>query len=210
MTSRLVFVPLEAPYADHKYGFRTTLESAKGTVLGHQTLDATTPVTGLIFKANHPKPKRASKTFATGTASSYIAPSAVAGAIAAGWDVSRARSNGYKSNSRFQIAVYVTVNGVKYAWAMRKSQKAKLGANFGVLGIKEVTGTEQDLVFGASFPKPPRAGSITVSGKGATATTLRSFTYFDPSNEASLPAEFAKPKGRNSGQTTSADWSNFV
>ena len=136
--SRLVFVPLEAPYADHKYGFRTTLEASKGTILGHQPLDASTPVTGLIFKANHPKPKRASKTFATGTNSSFIAPSAIAAAIAAGWDIVKAKSNGRKSRSTFQIPVYVTVNGVKYAWGMKKSQKAKLGANFATLGIKEV------------------------------------------------------------------------
>ena len=56
MTSRLAFVALEAPYADHKYGFRTTLNTSHSSVLGHQVLDATTPVTGLIFKANHPKP----------------------------------------------------------------------------------------------------------------------------------------------------------
>jgi len=210
MTSRLVYVALAAPYADHKYGFRTTAKTTTSTVLGHQTLDVSTPVTGLIFKANHPKPKRASKTFATGTESSYIAPSAVTAAISAGWNVTRARSNGYKSTSQFQVAVYVTVNGVKYAWAMRKAQKAKLGNNFATLGIKEVTGAEQDLVFGASFPKPPRAGAISVSGKGANATTMKSFTYFDPSNESSLPAEFPKPKGRNSGQYTPADWANFA
>lgn len=206
MTSRLVYVPLATPYADHKYGFRTTLEASKGTVLGHQVLDAATPVTGLLFKANHPKPKRASKTFATGTSSSFIDPAAVTAAIAAGWDITKAKSNGRKNNSRFQIAVYVTINGVKYAWAMRKTQKAKLGTNFAALGIREVTGTETDLVFGASFPKPPRVRSISVQGKGASATDVSSSTFYDPSNEGALPNTFAKA----AGQFTAADWADLV
>jgi len=206
MTSRLVYVALASPYADHKYGFRTVIDAAKGTILGHQALEVTTPITGLIFKANHPKPKRASKTFATGTESSFIAPSAIAAAIAAGWNVTKAKSNGRKSKSTFQVPVYVTVNGVKYAWGMRKTQKAKLGANFATLGIKEVTGTEQDLVFGASFPKPPRVQSIATKGTGANATSISSNTFFDPSNDGSIPESFRK----YSGQYSEADWANFV
>ena len=202
MKSRLVYVALEAPYADHKYGFRTTIEASRGTTLGHQTLDASTPVTGLLFGANHPKPKRASKTFATGTASSFIAPSAIAAASAAGWDIVKAKSNGRKSNSRFQVAVYVTINGVKYAWGMKKTQLAKLGTNLKALGIKKVTGTEQDLVFGASFPKPPRAKSVTTQGDNS----ISSETFYDPSNDNSLPAEFS----RYSGLFTAADWATVV
>jgi hypothetical protein len=204
MTSRLVYVALEAPYADHKYGFRTTLNTSHSSVLGHQVLDATTPVMGLIFKANHPKPKRASKTFATGTNSSFIAPSAIAGAIAAGWDIVKAKSNGRKSKSTFQIPVYVTINGVKYAWGMKKSQKAKLGANMAALGIKEVVGTEQDLVFGASFPKPPRVQSVTVSGRGAGATSVSSNTFYDPSS--TIPDTFRT----YAGLTTASDWGTIV
>jgi len=206
MTSRLVYVGLAAPYADHKYGFRTTAKETTSTALGHQTLDATTPVTGLIFKANHPKPKRASKTFATGTESSFIAPASVASAVAAGWNVIKAKSNGRKSKSTFQIPVYVTVNGVKYAWGMRKAQKTKLGNNFAALGIKEVTGTEQDLVFGASFPKPPRVESISTSGRGANATSINSSTFYDPSNDGTIPDTFR----RYAGQYTAADWTDFV
>ncbi|WP_434686912.1 hypothetical protein [Pseudanabaena minima] len=206
MTSRLVYVGLDAPYADHKYGFRTTLEASKGTVLGHQTLDATTPVTGLIFKANHPKPKRASKTFATGTNSSFIAPSAVTAAIAAGWNIVKAKSNGRKSKSTFQIPVYVTINGIKYAWGMKKSQKAKLGTNFAALGIIEATGQEQDLVFGASFPKPPQVQSITTSGRGATASSVSSTTFFDPSKDGSIPDTFR----RYAGLVTAGDWATIV
>ncbi|MDX2254676.1 MAG: hypothetical protein NW214_04090 [Pseudanabaenaceae cyanobacterium bins.39] len=206
MASRLVFVALEAPYADHKYGFRTTVKESTSTTLGHQALTVDTPVAGLIFKANSPKPRRASRRTATGLESSFVAPSAIAAAVAAGFNITKARPNGRKSVSQFQIPVYVTVNNVKYAWGMRKTQKTKLGDNFAALGIKEATGAEADLVFGASFPKPPRVQSITIQGKGDKAVSLSSNTFYDPSKESSLGGKFAL----YSGQTTQADWADFA
>jgi hypothetical protein len=200
--SRLVFVELAAPYAGVKYGFRTTVKETTGTILGHQVLDASTPVTGLIFKANAPKPKRASRTTATGTESSFIAPSAQAAALAAGFDIVKAKPNGRKSKTRFQIPVYVTVNSIKYAWGMRTAQKAKLGANFAALGIKEATGAEQDLVFGASFPKPPRALSQVTSKSGTTSSS----TFYDPSNESQVAGKFST----EAGQYTASSWADFV
>ncbi|OIP78082.1 MAG: hypothetical protein AUK48_02380 [Oscillatoriales cyanobacterium CG2_30_44_21] len=202
MTSRLVSVALAEPYAGIKYGFRTTVKESTSTVLGHQALDVSTPVTGLIFKANSPKPRRASRRTATGLESSFIAPAAVVAAIAAGFNITKSRPNGRKSLTQFQLPVYVTVNGVKYAWGMRKAQKAKLGANFGALGIKEANGTEQDLVFGASFPKPPRAESI-VTGKDSS---VSSTTFYDPTNQSQVAGKFRT----KDGQYTAAAWSDFV
>ncbi|MBD2150808.1 hypothetical protein H6F44_11850 [Pseudanabaena sp. FACHB-1277] len=202
MTSRLVFVAMAAPYADIKYGFRTTVKESTSTILGHQALVVDTPVTGLIFKANTPKPRRASRRTATGLESSFIAPSAVAAAVAAGFDITKARPNGRKSRTQFQIPVYVTVNGVKYAWGMRVAQKAKLGANFAALGIKEATGAEQDLVFGASFPKPPRAESIVTSKNGSVSSS----TFYDPTNESQVAGKFRT----EAGQYTAAAWADFV
>ncbi|PZU92589.1 MAG: hypothetical protein DCE90_18075 [Pseudanabaena sp.] len=200
--SRLVSVAMAAPYDGIKYGFRTTVKESTSTLLGHQALDVSTPVTGLIFKANSPKPRRASRRTATGLESSFIAPAAVVAAVAAGFDITKARPNGRKSVTQFQIPVYVTVNGVKYAWGMRRAQKAKLGANFGALGIKEANGSEQDLVFGASFPKPPRAESIVTSKAG----DVRSSTFYDPTNEAQVVGKFRI----EAGQYTAASWADFV
>ena len=205
MKSRLVGVAMDAPYAGITYAFRTTIKEAEGTVLGHAALTAATPVSGLIFKANAPKPKRATKTFATGTSSSYIAPSAITAAVAAGWDIVKAKSNGRKSNSRFQIVVYVTINSVKYAWAMRKSQLALLSDNLAALGIRKATGDETDLVFGASFPKPPRIKSITTTGAAGSTTPQSSNTFYDPSQKK-IPAEFSTYAGLNSA----ADWATVV
>lgn len=203
MISRLVFVALDAPYAGIKYGFRTTVKESTSTLLGHQVLDASTPVIGLIYKANSPKPKRASRRTATGIESSFIAPSAFTSALAAGFDITKARPKGRKSNTQFQIAVYVTINGIKYAWGMRKTTKAKLGVNFGALGIKEATGQEDDLVFGASFPKPPEALSVVTSKSGT-----KSFgSFYDPSNETQVKSKFQTP---SEGQYKASDWVNFV
>ncbi len=205
MKSRLVGVPMDAPYAGITYGFRTTIKEAEGTVLGHTALTAATPVSGLIFKANSPKPKRATKTFATGTSSSFIAPSAIAAAVAAGWDIVKAKSNGRKSNSRFQIVVYVTINSVKYAWAMKKSQLPLLADNLSALGIRKATGDETDLVFGASFPKPPRIRSIITTGAAGSTTSKSSNTFYDPSQKK-IPAEFAT----FAGLISAADWATVV
>jgi hypothetical protein len=205
MKSRLVSVPLDAPYAGITYAFRTTIKETEGAVLGHAALTAASPVTGLIFKANSPKPKRASKTFATGTSSSYISPAAITAAVAAGWDIAKAKPNGRKSNSRFQIVVYVTINGVKYAWAMRKRQLALLADNLSALGIKKATGNENDLVFGASFPKPPRIKSVTTSGTGSDAVAQSSNTFYDPTQKK-IPDEFAT----YAGLMTAADWATVV
>lgn len=91
---------------------------------------------------------------------------------------------------------------MKYAWGMRKTQKVKLAANFGALGIKESTGLEDDLVFGASFPKPPKAKSLTVSGD----TSISSSTFYDPSNEAQVKGKFTD----SPGSFTQADWGEFA
>ena len=202
MGSRLVFVQLAAPYAGIKYGFRTTVKDSTSTTLGHAALNASTTVSGLIFKANTPKPRRASRRTATGIESSFIAPAAVVAAVAAGFDIVKARPNGRKTFSQFQVPVYVTVNGVKYAWGMRKTQKTKLAANFGALGIKEATGAEEDLVFGASFPKPPRVRSLTQSGND----TISSNTFYDPSNQNQVAGKFSL----QAGQFTQADWGDFA
>jgi hypothetical protein len=193
---------MAAPYADIKYGFRTTVKESTSTTLGHQPLTALVPVQGLIFKANSPKPRRASRRTATGLESSFVGAAAITAAIAAGFDIVKARPNGRKTKTRFQVPVYVTINGVKYAWGLRKAQFTKLGTNLKTLGITEVTGTETDLVFGASFPKPPRATSVATQGEETVTTS----SFYDPSKEAAVQGLFST----YAGQYTASDWSNFV
>lgn len=178
-TARLVSVPLTAPFADLIYAFKTIADTATSTILGHTAVTIATPVTGLIYRANHPKPKRASKTFPTEVRSSFVAPAAIAAAVAAGWNVSKAKSNGRKSNTARQVALYVTLNGINYGWGMSKKRWTNgVASSAAALGIKQIT-TENDIVFGATFPKPPRVAGFT--GKNGD---KRVSSFYDPSNAA--------------------------
>jgi hypothetical protein len=109
--------------------------------------------------------------------------------VKAGWDLVRARSNGRRSTTARQKAVYVTLNGVKYAWAMSKRYWNVMSGSAKALGIKEVTGTETDLVFGASFPKPPRIKGSVAKGD----ITAKFGTFYDPSSKT--PADFSISAG---------------
>lgn len=179
MTAKLMSVPLAAPFAGLTYAFKTIADGATSTILGHTEVTIATPITGLIYKANHPKPKRASKTFAASVKSSFVAPAAIAAAVAAGWNVSKAKSNGRKNNTARQVALYVTVNGINYGWGMSKQRWTNgVSSSAAALGIRQIT-TETDIVFGASFPKPPHVNGFT--GKNGD---KRVSSFFDPSNAA--------------------------
>lgn len=191
--SDLVFVGMAAPYATIKYAFRTPNFATSGAVLGQTKLEATTPVQGLIFKANHPKPKKASKSLTIRTVSSFVSADKEDDAKKAGWDISRARSNGRKSNTSLQVAVYVTLAGVKYGWGIPKSRWANIKGSATALGIKLVTATDDDVVFGASFPKPPKAKGTVSAGTGKNQTSARFSTFFDPSS--TLPEGFSLSSG---------------
>jgi hypothetical protein len=187
--AKLFFVDMAAPYADIKYAFKTTADSSVSTALGHQAVVAATPVQGLIFKANYPKPRKATRTRTTGIESSFVAASKEDAAVKAGWDLVKAKSNGRRATTQRQKAIYVTVNGVKYAWAMSMKRWNAMSGSVKALGIKEVTGTETDLVFGASFPKPPRFKGSVARGD----ETARFGSFYDPSSK--VPAGFSTSAG---------------
>jgi hypothetical protein len=183
MASDLVWVGMAAPYANIKYAFRTPNFSVTGAALGQTKLEATTPVQGLIFKANHPKPKKAAKSLAIKTVSSFVSANKEDDARKAGWDIIRARSNGRKGNTSRQVAVYVLISGVKYGWGLPKTRWNNIKGSAAALGIKQLASTDDDVVFGASFPKPPRVSGSVSGGTGKNTTTARISTFYDPSND---------------------------
>ncbi|WP_019501644.1 hypothetical protein [Pseudanabaena sp. PCC 6802] len=187
--AKLVWVAMAAPYADIKYAFKTTADSGVSTALGHTAVDANTAVQGLIYKANHPKPRKASRTRTTGIESSYVSFAKEDDAAKAGWDISRAKSKGRKATTQRQKAVYVTLIGVKYAWAMSLKRWNVISGSAKALGIKEVTGAETDLVFGASFPRPPRVKGSVAKGE----ESAKFSTFYDPS--AKVPTGFSTSAG---------------
>lgn len=163
-----------------KYGFATNIDQTQGNQLGHTDVSAGIP-TGYVFGANSPKPARASKRYATGTVSSFVDADQVAAARAQNWKIGTGRLRRGGSSGRSKT-VYVTLGGINYAWQMPDDTAARIGS-LASLGIREATGAETDLVFGATTPKPPRAKKA-IGGTGESQTIIS--TFYDPS--ASLPA----------------------
>jgi hypothetical protein len=157
-----------------KYGFNSGADAADRGILGQTAVDPTN-LTGLVIGANNIKPPKATKMKTTGSESSFCGHDKVTDLKAAGWTVTRGRYRSRASSKRSTV-YYVTVNGIKYAWS--SANTVLKGIDFKSLGIKTGKPTDNDLIFGASFPKPGRA-SISV---GASTYS----TFYDPS---ATPAE---------------------
>lgn len=157
------------------YGFVTNIDQAQSAVLGHNEIGSALPP-ATVFGANAPKPARATKQFVGGSVSSFIDAGAITAARAAGWRVGRARLRS-GGDSNFSLTVYVTLQGIKYAWNMPRRLYNRIQGDIGGLGVRVATNDDTDLVFGASYPKPPRAYQI--SGVGDDTDVLS--TFVDPS-----------------------------
>jgi hypothetical protein len=77
--------------------------------------------------------------------------------------------------------VFITIQGVKYAWSLPNDTAANIG-NLTALGIRQATNADTDLVFGATYPIPPKA--YRTVGTGAAVNVIS--TFYDPS--VTLPA----------------------
>lgn len=163
-----------------RYGFATNIDQAQSSQLGHVAL-AGTPPNGYVFGANAPKPARASRRFATGMVSSFVSVTSIVAARGQGWKVGLAKRGGPVNTAKSQT-VFVTMNGVKYAWNQPKDTQQKIGG-LGALGIRVATTADRDLVFGASRPRPPRARRIVGTGDQTDVIS----TFYDPT-VAQLPA----------------------
>ena len=156
-----------------RYGFLTNIDSGDSQILGHQDA-AAAGQGGIVYGANSPKPARASRKRATGTTSSFIDWNSIAAARTQGWSIGKAsiRRGGTTAKSR---VVYVTFQGISYAWSMPNDTYANIGSgDLQTLGVRDSDTNDTDLVFGADSPKPPRAmfdaGENTYS------------TFYDPTN----------------------------
>lgn len=180
-TRKTVWVALPT-FGALKYGFRTNVDADTSTALGHTEIAGGTYPAGFALGVNMPKPPRASKTSdATGiTESSWCAPASVATARVAGWTVRSGKLRIGQSGKRSKTC-YIIVDGVKFAWRMPNYQHTLINANFADLGIYAATNADDELVFGASYPKLPRASAI-ITGQG------RVSTFVDPTKLDNLPA----------------------
>ncbi|MBP0016242.1 MAG: hypothetical protein J7647_01640 [Cyanobacteria bacterium SBLK] len=159
-----VWVPYRAKTDLIKYGFPCRLERDTAfSTLGINLIDVTAlseaDLLGMVWGANSPKPPRATKKHDTnppGYESTFCGNSAtiLAAARADGWKIRTGKSPRKPSETTRSKTVYVTINGINYAW-----QFAKLAQGVTVdvtqIGVKDATSNDL-LVFGATFPKPPK------------------------------------------------------
>ncbi len=151
---RLVSVTVSQTLAGLRYGFRSGLRDSERGKFGQTLIESPDNVTGLVIGANAPKPARAAKKFATGWEGSYCSHSVIATLKEAGYVIKAGKpTRKPRAATNTSKVVYVTINGIKYAWYYVASTVA---ASIATVGVKEATGGDGDLIFGASFPKPPR------------------------------------------------------
>jgi hypothetical protein len=165
-----------------EYGFKTNVNQAVRNELGHVVVDLANAPAGLIIGANSPKPGRASQRTADQYNSSFYDYRNYGALRAAGWSTTLpSRKRGRTGvNTR---SVFVIIQGIKYAWNMPVSLYNNIGAERAQLGISDATQNDTDLVWGASFPQPPRV-SATVVGAGGTNVLS---TFCDPTRLDNLP-----------------------
>lgn len=160
-----------------KYGFLTNVSAAIRADCGHNLVEGTTP-TALVYGANAPTPGRASKRSVTGTKSTYYSIEKRDVLKAAKYSLTRPTIR-RGASSDDSVALYVTMNGYKYAWRKPTWSFNRITSEASALGIQVATSADNDLVWG-SKPLPPRAyktvGDSVIS------------TIVDPSRIDSLPA----------------------
>lgn len=184
---RVVYVPLTT--LNINYGFRTNIDEGDATVLGHVAVAGAYP-DNFVLGANAPKPPRASRVRITGTTSSFISPDQIATARAAGWRLTGRTRTRSGANTLRSTPVYVNIGGIKYAWNMPDETYTAIAGDAAGLGIQAATSADTDLVWGASFPKPPKVAKLVITGDDTTNYS----TFCDSSRVDSLPDDWRKVK----------------
>ncbi|MCT7955726.1 hypothetical protein [Laspinema palackyanum] len=151
------------------YGFMTNIDMAEASALG-QAPGRTGGVAGsyiqnLIIGGDAPRPARVTKKTVEYSVTSYVGYDKIAQALASGWKQSAKVQFRAARQSKLSKLVFVTIRGVKYAWRMRAEQYNKIKGFASNIGFKEASQNDADLVYGATFPKPPKIG-ITITGEG--------------------------------------------
>lgn len=172
-----------------RYGFLTNVPDAVGVTCGH-TVAPADGLAGLVFGANSPKPGRASIRRTGGVDSTFYDFSRYGALRAAGASLTNPRRR-RGSASALSQAVFVTINGFKYAWRIPQTQLTKIAGDAAALGLQIATAADDDLVFGVNSPKPPRASKVVVSADGVDTIS----TFIDPSRVDSLPDGWSTSNG---------------
>jgi len=181
-----------------KYGFKCRLQKEGNYLeLGitkSPTIDAAF-LQDFVLGCNSPKPNRATKRETTDThgyESSFISTANIADAKKKGWKIARSKVPQAPSNTTLSHTCYVTLNGIKYAWQAAKVP-AGVTVAYDAIGVKIVAAgaKESGLIWGATFPKPPRAEIEIKIGE-----SISNFSTFADPAKFPLPAGWYPAKGK--------------
>ena len=147
-----------------KYGFQIN-ESFHETYKSELGQTQFAGAVGVFFGCNSPKPNRASKLSATGTASSFCSSASEKSLQKAGWTINSRGSNirGIKTAGLSRTVYIPMPGGYNYAWNLTAAEISVIEE----LGIQEAEADTANLIWG-STPKPPRASKKEASGSVST------------------------------------------
>lgn len=200
------YVTLKSDTYTLKYGYKCRLQrDGSLPTLGIVKIlpaDVTSALMqNFVLGCNSPKPPRASKKFADvahGHESSFVSSDNMTAARADGWNLTQGKAWRKASSSDYSQTVYVTINGIKYAWISSRVPVAlATGLDIGQVGVQVATAAEKNLIFGCSFPKPPRASRELTPDD-------RFETFRDPSVE-NIPAGWTAVTARGKGGAYTLD-----
>ncbi|NER49240.1 MAG: hypothetical protein F6J92_21600 [Symploca sp. SIO1A3] len=195
---------------DWMYGFHTKTRDATRTTLGQVPgMVNGAYIAGLVIGANAPRPAEVRKPRSTDGRvhfdSSYCSADALQNARAEGWTIVKAatkRRGGARANSK---TVYVDVQknddqgnpvgpSIRYAWYMRNELYTAIQVDLPKLGVTLSTGNEEDLVFGASYPRPPSVKFTAIPAAGYITTKS---SFIDPKKLDAIPDGWTLKNGGN-------------
>lgn len=182
-----------------KYCFPTNIPTGERQNLGHVAVTEAmqrTAVNGLVMGCSYPKPNRATKRDALRVTSSYFSHTKSKAALAKVGYLNIRRFTGtakiINSASALVKTVFVTINGVRYAWNMPKTKEINFPKDVALsaLGIVDPpAGADYgDIVRGATMPKPGKAQAVLINGDNMKMIS----SFYDP--DKALPDTFSPVK----------------
>ncbi|NEO86192.1 MAG: hypothetical protein F6J87_18335 [Spirulina sp. SIO3F2] len=197
-----------------RYAFKTRVQLASTrTALGHTAIDtsALADVQNLVFGCNSPKPARAQKitTGAAGSESSFCSDANIPALRGDGWRITPRKAGRRPCSTPRSFTAYVTINGVKYAWCFSRLPSTLSGVTITETGLTEAAPDEEGLVWGCSFPKPPKVGREVEDTEDSSTDFL--CTFADPSALSSaITAGWEQVNAKGTNLTTVDDFRSLV
>lgn len=191
-TPSCVTIPIGG--ATINYGFNSGLKDTDRAAFGQTVIDFAAPPAKLVFGANSPKPYRASKRETTGYTASFCSHDKVATLRTAGYSITNFKSR-TATKTVLSKTYVVDIGGIAYAWIAPNFPSGLTDEDLTALGVQLATASDEDLVFGASMPKPARYSKEITGGAGEG--TNRVTVFIDPTKEDSaVTAGWTKVKSR--------------